>query len=339
MARTTAEAGPVAADPRSGVGPAGALLGSSPGHRPAVLIDCDPGHDDALALLLAGQTTELLGVTAVAGNAPLAKTLHNALITTQIAKLNVPVVAGADRPLVVEPQHAAYIHGESGLDGPTLPRLERSATPGTAAAFILDLAARRDDLWIVALGPLTNIALALRESPGLAQRIRGISLMGGSAGPGNVTASAEFNIWADPEAAAIVFGSGARLIMAGLDVTHQFTIDADRRQRLRDLGTNPARFAADLLTYYSEAYRRSAGGAAAGPLHDPCAVLALTHPELFDSEDLHVRVEVRGEHTRGMTVVDRRGGKLAAVPNTKVLTRIDHVAAFDILVKALAAYG
>ena len=307
--------------------------------RPAIVLDCDPGHDDVLALLLAAPTCELVGVTVVSGNAPLDRTLHNALISCQIAGLQVPVVAGAERPLVAEPRHAANIHGASGLDGPVLPALSRSAAAGPAVRFLLERAEEREDLWIVATGPLTNIALAMREEPMLASRVRGVSLMGGSMGSGNVTASAEFNIWADPEAAAIVFGSGANIVMAGLDVTHQFIVDGPRRARIQALGSDVSNFAAALLDAYGAAYRRSFGGEPAGPMHDACAVLAVTHPELFTSEERHVVIELHGEHTRGRTVVDRRGGKHGLPANTKVLTGIDHEAAFGVLLGALASYA
>ena len=307
--------------------------------RPAVLLDCDPGHDDALAILLAGATTELVGITVVSGNAPLERTLHNALIVTQIAGLDVPVHAGAVRPLLAEPRHAAFIHGESGLDGPTLPPLTRQAASGSAVRFLLASAEARDDLWLVATGPLTNVALALRQEPGLARRLEGISLMGGSYGSGNVTAAAEFNIVADPEAAAIVFASGARIVMAGLDLTHQFRIDADRLDALLALPGDTARFAAELMTAYGAAYARSFGPEVGVPLHDPCAVLAVTAPELFSSEARPVAVELTGTLTRGMTVVDRRPGRRGSAANTDVLTSLDDAAAFALLRAALTHYG
>ncbi len=303
-----------------------------------MLLDCDPGHDDALAILLAGATTELVGVSVVSGNAPLDKTLRNALAVTQLAGLEVPVYAGATRPLVAEPRHAAFIHGESGLDGPELPPLTRSAAPGTAVRFLLESAEARDDLWLVATGPLTNVALALREEPGLARRLRGISLMGGSYGPGNVTPTGEFNIVADPEAAAVVFTSGARLVMAGLDLTHRFRMNPSRVAAIRALGNRPATFAAELLEAYGAAYARSFGPEVGVPLHDPCAVLAVTHRELFASEERHVEVELGGNLTRGMTVVDRRDGGRGAAPNTEVLTDLDDERAFGALHAALASY-
>jgi len=304
-----------------------------------VVLDCDPGHDAALAFLLAGATTELVGVSAVSGNAPLEKTLRNALAVTQIAGLDVPVHAGATRPLVAAPRHAAFIHGESGLDGPTLPPLTRRPADGTAVRFLLESAEARDDLWLVATGPLTNVALALREEPGLAQRLQGISVMGGSYGPGNVTPTAEFNVLADPEAAAVVFGSGARLVMAGLDLTHRFRVNPPRVAAIRALGNRTATFAAELLDAYGAAYARSFGPEVGVPLHDPCAVLALTHPALFTSEERHVDVELAGTLTRGMTVVDRRGGARGPAPNTTVLTDLDDERAFEVLRAALERYG
>ncbi|MEJ2358144.1 MAG: nucleoside hydrolase [Deinococcales bacterium] len=319
----------------------GAGRGASPpaGVRPAVVLDCDPGHDDALAILLAGATTELLGITVVSGNAPLERTLDNALVVTQIGGLEVPVHAGAARPLVAEPRHAAFIHGESGLDGPVLPPLRRRPASGSAVRFLLEAAEARDDLWLVATGPLTNVALALREEPALAERLRGLSLMGGSYGPGNVTAAAEFNILADPEAAAVVFGSGARLTMAGLDLTHRFRVPRARADAIRALGSVAATFAADLLDAYGAAYARAFGPETGVPLHDPCAVLALTHPDLFRSEQRHVAVELTGTLTRGMTVVDRRDGGRGDAPNTTVLTDLDDGRAFEVLREALAAYA
>lgn len=301
-----------------------------------ILVDCDPGHDDALALLVAARRAELVAVTTVSGNAPLKSTLRNALVTLQVAGIEVPVHAGADRPLVQPPRHAAFIHGDSGLDGPELPTLEREPSDVPAVRAILDAAERYDGLWLVATGPLTNVALALRQEPGLAQRLRGISVMGGSFSAGNVTAVAEFNIWADPEAAAIVFDAGAPLLMAGLDVTHQLQIDEARIARIRAQGGAAATFSADLLTYYGRAYQRAFGGAAAGPLHDPCAVLAVTDPELFRVEERHVAVELTGTHTRGMTVVDRRGGGRGATANAQVLTHVDHERAFDAVLDAVA---
>ncbi len=309
--------------------------------RPCIILDCDPGHDDALALLFAVKHCDLLGVTTVSGNAPLTDTTRNALLTLQIAGADVPVYAGAARPLVAEAQHAPDIHGESGLGGPVLPKLNRKPAGHDAVRFIVDTVRQTPDVWLVAVGPLTNVALALREAPDIALKLAGISIMGGSTGPGNRTPTAEFNIWADPEAAQVVFGSGVPLVMCGLNVTHQFMILEADVARIRALNNPAASFAAELLGFYGQAYADAFFGRAEGPLHDPCAVLALTHPELFRLEPRHVTVELRGEHTRGMTVVDERGNRArdAAPPNVQVAYTLDRDAALEMLVQTLELYA
>lgn len=302
-----------------------------------IWLDCDPGHDDVLAIFLAAQRSELVGLSVVSGNAPLPFTTRNGLVACQVAEVRAPLHVGAAKPLVRPAEHAEYIHGETGLDGPVIPPLTREASRTPAVRALLDAAERHDDLWLVAVGPLTNVALALMLEPALATRLKGISVMGGAFGPGNVTAAAEFNIWADPEAAQVVFESGANLLLAGLDVTHQFLFGRSRIAQIRALGTRTAAFAADLLDYFAAAYGRSYGGVPQGPLHDPCAVLAVTDPHLFGSEPRHVTVECEGAHTRGMTVVDRRTGGRVKAPNTTLLTRIDDEAAFQVLMDALGA--
>jgi len=306
---------------------------------PRLLLDCDPGHDDALALLLAARHSDLLGVTTVSGNAPLAATTRNSLLTLQLAGLDVPVHAGAARPLVAEAKHAPDIHGESGLGGPVLPELTREAAGHDAVRFIIDTVRGLDNVWLVAVGPLTNVALALRAAPDIAGRLAGISIMGGSATFGNRTATAEFNLWADPEAAQVVFGSGVRLIMCGLNVTHQFMVHGADVARIRALDNPVAAFAAELLEFHGQAYADTFFGRAEGPLHDPCAVLAVTHPHLLRTEPRHVEVELRGEHTRGMTVVDERGVRSKAVPNVEVAYRLAREGALSVLLETLASYG
>lgn len=306
--------------------------------RPRVLIDCDPGHDDAFALLYAARTCDVVAITAVSGNVGLASTTRNALLVRDLAGLDAPVHRGAAGPLVGEPLHAPDIHGDSGLDGPELPAPRGAVDPTPAAVAIVRAARRHDDLWLVPIGPLTNVALALRLDPELPSRIAGISLMGGSRTFGNTTAAAEFNILADPEAAAAVFASGARIVMSGLDLTHQFRLGPEDAQRLRaDAGTVGV-FAADLLEFFLTRYARHSGQAAA-PMHDPCALLALTDPELFEREATHVVVETAGRHTRGMTLCDQRDLHRRGEPNVEVLTRIDADAARARLHAALAEYG
>lgn len=304
--------------------------------HPAMILDCDPGHDDAIAIIVAARFGELLGITTVSGNVDLELTTRNALLTCQIAGIDVPVHSGAARPLVREARHAQFIHGESGLDGPEHPPLKLSVASEEAVRFIVDTVRSRDDVWLVAVGPLTNIALALRSAPDIARRLGGISIMGGGLDFGNVTPAAEFNIFADPEAAAVVFGAPVRRIVAPLDLTHQLLMDQDAIDRFRSTGSAVGRFVADLLDFYGNAYATAFSGRKEGPLHDPCAVLAVTHPELFEREELFVTVETQGELTRGMTLADRRGVRSDLAPNSEVLTRVDPVAALDLLVESMA---
>ncbi|CAN5830617.1 nucleoside hydrolase [soil metagenome] len=306
---------------------------------PPVILDCDPGHDDAFAIALAAVHTELLGITTVAGNAPLAATTRNALVVAQVLGLDVAVHAGSPRPLVGEGRTAEFIHGDSGLDGPPPPELHRSALSNDAVRFIVDtVRARPGAVWIVATGPLTNVALALRVAPDLHEHLAGIAFMGGGVPFGNVTPAAEFNILVDPEAAHVVVSSGVRLVMAGLNVTHGWLVDGGVADDLRGTGSDAANFCAALIDYYCDAYARAFSGKAEGPLHDACAVLALTHPELFERESYHVEVELTGTHTRGMTVADLRGVRQSALANVEVLTSIDARAATALLIETFATY-
>lgn len=304
--------------------------------RPRVWIDCDPGHDDAFALLYAARSCDVVGISTVSGNVGIDSTTRNALIVRELAGLQVPLYRGAAGPLVGAPLHAPDVHGESGLDGPELPEPAGRAEPLPAATAIVNATRSGEELWLVAIGPLTNLALALRLDPTLPARIAGVSLMGGSRLFGNTTAAAEFNILADPEAADVVFRSGARIVMAGLDLTHQFRLGREEASQLAEIGTPVGRFAAELLGFFLQAYQRRSGRPSA-PMHDPCAVLALTDPELFERERLAVTVELRGEHTRGMTVCDQRDMERRAPANAEVLTAIDAPSAWARLRDALAA--
>ncbi len=304
---------------------------------PRVWLDCDPGHDDAFALLYAGQRTNLVGISTVSGNVGLTSTTRNARIVRDLAGWDVPLHAGAAGPLVGEPLHAPDIHGASGLDGPALPDPVGAVDPVPAVQAMLAASHAHDDLWLVPTGPLTNVALALRIDPSLAQRVAGISLMGGSRSYGNTTPAAEFNVLADPEAADVVFRSGAPIVMAGLDLTHQFRLGAEHVSDLDGHGGPVGRFTADLLRFFLAAYERRSGLPSA-PMHDPCAVMILTRPDLFETEALHVDVELHGVHTRGMTLCDQRERHMRRDPNATVLTRIDADAAWQELLGALAAY-
>jgi inosine-uridine nucleoside N-ribohydrolase len=307
---------------------------------PRVLLDCDPGHDDALAIVAAARYAELLGITTVAGNAPLERTTHNALVLRDLLGLDVQVHSGSSRPLVAAPQVATFVHGESGLDGADLPAPTTPLDGTDAVSFIVDTCRRVEDVWLVPVGPLTNIALALRTAPDIAERIAGISLMGGGTF-GNRTPTSEFNIWADPEAAAIVFGYGGRLVMAGLDVTHRFQATPERISALDALSGTLAAVLADLLRFFSDNYlaRHDAGSMLGAAVHDPLAVFAVTHPALFERIVRHVTIETRGEHTRGMTVIDQRAIIARESPNCEVLTAVDVDAAFDLLTGAIAHFS
>jgi inosine-uridine nucleoside N-ribohydrolase len=307
-----------------------------------VWLDCDPGHDDAIALIAASQLCQLVGISTVAGNATLARTTLNALALCEAFGLNVPVHAGADRPLVAPARHAPEIHGESGLFGVTLPAPVRGVQALHAAQAILDASRRVDGLWLVAVGPLTNVALALALDPTLAQRLAGISVMGGGVGLGNSTPMAEFNFLVDPEAAQRVLQSGARVVIAGLDLTHQFCFGQADALALRatSAGCSPTALAratvvVDIYAHSAERYF-DVTGMPDGPMHDPCAVLALTHPALFERQPLHCEVELAGG-TRGMLVADLRFAKLSAAPNAEVLRRMDADAARRVLAEAVQA--
>ncbi|MDE0419592.1 MAG: nucleoside hydrolase [Gammaproteobacteria bacterium] len=301
---------------------------------PRLIIDCDPGHDDAIALILAHRHADVVGITAVSGNAPLAATTANALMVTALLDVDTPVVSGAAKPLVGEPIHAAAVHGETGLGGVDRIAHERSTAGDDAVAFLLDNA--EPDIVVVAVGPLTNLALAIDRDPSWGKRIAGISIMGGSTDVGNVTRVAEFNIFADAEAAARVFESGAEITMCGLNLTHQFQTSDPLTERLRQSGTAKATFAAQIFDYLHDRMETLIGRRASA-MHDPCAVLAITHPHLLRAEPRAVAVELRGALTRGMTVVDQRVSRRRDQANANVAYGIDAERAWEVVMESLDA--
>ncbi len=305
---------------------------------PRIILDCDPGHDDVIAIVVAAHNADLVGITTVAGNAPLDRTTYNACVMRDALGLTATVHSGAERPLVAEPKFAGFVHGESGLDGAELPVPSRGADGSDAVGFIIDTCRAQPGIWLVPTGPLTNIALALRAAPDLLDHVAGISLMGGGTF-GNRTPLAEFNIWADPEAAAIVFGSGADITMAGLDVTHQFLVTQDRIDQVSGMDTPFTDMIADLFRFFSKNYISRHDHIRGAALHDPLAVMAVTHRHLFEVVDRHVEVETIGRHTAGMTVIDRRDISDRAPPNVHVLERVDDDAAWQVVIDALAAAG
>ena len=242
-----------------------------------ILLDCDPGHDDVVAIIAAAHYAELVGITTVAGNAPLDRTTYNACVMRDLLGLTCRCTPAPIRPLLAEPHPAAFVHGESGLDGADLPAPARGADGDDAVGFIIDTCRAEEGLWLVPTGPLTNIASAMRAAPDLTERVAGVSLMGGGSF-GNRSAVAEFNIWADPEAAAIVFASGAPLVMAGLDVTHQFLVTEERIAQVDAIGGRLATVLADLFRFFAGTYiapPRAHGRRRRCTTR--CAVLALTH--------------------------------------------------------------
>jgi inosine-uridine nucleoside N-ribohydrolase len=274
---------------------------------PDVVIDCDPGHDDAMAILLALRTTTVHAVTTVHGNAPQARTTENARAILALAgHSQIPVAAGADRPLRREPRYAPEVHGLTGLDGPEMPAPTVPVLDEHGADTLVRLSREVPGLQVIAVGPLTNVALAIQRDPAFASRIARITLMGGSLLWGNATPAAEFNILCDPEAAAIVFGAGAPITMIGLNVTMQVIATPERRAHIRAMGMPVAIAAADMLDHYGRGEARYSG-LSGGAMHDPLAAAALVAPGLVETIPMHVAVVADGGLADGMTLCDGRG--------------------------------
>lgn len=308
--------------------------------RPIVL-DCDPGHDDALAIVLALARPELqvLGITTVAGNVPLQSTTLNALrVLALLGRSDVPVAAGAERPLVRPPEDAVITHGASGLEGAELPDPIAEPRPEGALDFMrATLETAAVPVTLVPTGPLTNIATLLLAHPELRDRIESICLMGGAIREGNWTPAAEFNIWVDPEAARIVFRSGLPITMIGIDVTHQAIFGEPDVARLEALGTPVAAVFADLLRFFAR-FHAERYGWSGSPIHDAVAVAHLAVPGLVETRPYRVDVETTGELTRGRTVVDDRGVP-GPPPNADVAVAIDRARFIDLLIDAVATVG
>ncbi|MFE6905378.1 nucleoside hydrolase [Streptomyces erythrochromogenes] len=306
-----------------------------------IVIDCDPGHDDALAILLAAGDpgVDLLAVTTVAGNQTVEKTTLNALRVCTVAGITgVPVAAGCAAPLVEPLRVAEDVHGESGLDGPRFPEPTLAAEPEHAVELLRRiLTGHPEPVTLVPTAPLTNIALLLTRYPELAGRIREIVLMGGSTDRGNRTPAAEFNIHTDPEAADIVFRSGVPVTMCGLNVTHQALATPEVVARFEALDTDLGRICAELLGFFAGTYRRL-WGFPAPPVHDPVAVARVIDPAMVTCVDAHVAVELHGRHTRGATVVDLHG-TLGRPANARVAVGLRADLFWDRLLAALAALG
>ncbi|HEU0182989.1 MAG TPA: nucleoside hydrolase [Agromyces mariniharenae] len=302
-----------------------------------VILDCDPGHDDVFGLWLAAghPSLELLAVTTVGGNVPLQHTSRNARIALTVAGVtDVPVAAGAAGPLARRLETAEWIHGENGLGGPELPEPAIDLDPRSALELMADTLLGADEpVAIVATGPITNVAILLRDRPDLAERIRQVVWMGGSTGRGNATPYAEFNALVDPEALAIVIGSGVRFTMVGLNVTHTALVTAAVRERLAAVGTATAAFGDELLEFFCRT-NADVFGMPDGPLHDPVAVAVLVDPDVVTSVHTRLDVELAGTETAGATSVDL-DGMLRREPNAWVATALDVDRFWDLLDDAI----
>ena len=306
----------------------------------AIILDCDPGHDDAIALLLALASPELrvLGVTTVFGNQTLEKTTANAIrVLEHVGRGEIPVAAGAPRPLVRERHVAAYVHGETGLDGPHLPPPSRGPERSHAIDWIATmLAASEDPVTLVATAPLTNVALFLARYPELATRFERIVVMGGAIGEGNETPAAEFNVWCDPEAASRVFTSGLDLTMVGLDVTHQALMTDVHAERLAGAGS-AGKLVAELYRFYARFHHRRYGWDGA-PVHDAVAIAHVIDDTLLSTKRCGVIVDTGPELSRGRTHVDLYG-RTAWKPNCHVAIGIDSERFLELLVTRITALG
>jgi purine nucleosidase len=307
-----------------------------------IILDCDPGHDDVIAMLLAhgNPDIDLLAVTTVVGNQTLDKVTHNALSVARVAGMTgVPIAAGCPRPLVREIEVATAIHGESGLDGPELPDPVQALDPRHAVDLIIETVMTHEPrtVTLVPTGGLTNIALAVRKEPRLAERVEQVVLMGGGYHTGNWSAVAEFNIKIDPEAAHIVFNERWPLLMVGLDLTHQALATPAVVERIAALGTRPSTFVVELLEFFGTMYKQSQGFDSP-PVHDPCAVAYVIDPSVMTTRRAPVDIELSGGLTLGMTVADFRA---PAPPDcsTSVAVQLDHDKFWNLVVDALERIG
>ncbi|WP_303323452.1 nucleoside hydrolase [Actinomyces radicidentis] len=309
-----------------------------------IILDCDPGHDDAAAIILAlgNPSIELLGVTTVGGNQTLAKITRNAQrVLALCGREDVPVHAGAARPLLHEVETAPEIHGESGLDGVELPEPSVELAPGPAASYIVEtvMAAEPGTITLVGTGPLTNLALAARLEPRIVERVHEVVVMGGGYPETNWTPAAEFNIWVDPEAASIVFDEPWPLTMVGLDLTHQALCTPEAEAGIREIDSDLARAFLGLMAFFRKAYQQNQAFEHP-PVHDPCTIAYLIDPEVVRTRVAPVHVETAGRLTTGMTVVDlRRQTASEEGVHTRVATELDHAGFWRLITEAIRALG
>lgn len=302
-----------------------------------VIIDCDPGYDDTIALMLAfgSEKLDVKAVTTCAGNQTQEKILKNALKVLSFIKADTIVAAGATKPLVRDLLIAPEVHGESGLDGPSLPKPTFEVSNKSAIEIMVDIIKSSEEkITLIPTGPLTNIALLLSTHPEVKERIERISLMGGACFGGNATPSAEFNIKVDPEAADIVFKSGVPITMCGLDVTHKAQIYEEDVERFRNMDNKTGKLVAELMEHYSIFYKENTEFKGS-PVHDPCAVAYILDPSLFASRKCYVAIETKGEYTTGQTVVDYKN-LLKKEKNADVVFDIDRERFVEMLFEAVS---
>ncbi|MCP8614587.1 MULTISPECIES: nucleoside hydrolase [Bifidobacterium] len=320
-----------------------------------VILDCDPGHDDAFAMMLAVQNLDVLGITTIGGNCTLENVTRNAIKVLEVIGQadNIGVYPGHSRPTVMPLVTAPQFHGETGLDGPDLPEPTHSPQDKHAVDFIVDTVMSTDDVTLIATGPLTNIAAALNREPRMVDRVREICIMGGSVTFGNWTPTAEFNIYVDPEAAYRVFNSGIHVKMTGINLTRQCCLTEKHIADFRNIGTKAANFAADLTEYFLKTCEDETQLTGA-TIHDACAAAWIINPDLIKSAPMHIDIELKGELTRGMTVCDYRHlrGIDPAVdiertpqmdfrgeqPNAEAALELDFPGFVDLLYKTLRQY-
>jgi len=309
--------------------------------RRKIIIDTDPGQDDAAAIMLAFASPEeidILGLCAVAGNVPLKLTSRNIRIICELCgRTDIPVYEGAEKPLVRKPITAEHVHGSTGLDGPVLDEPSMEAQKQHAVDFIIETLMREPagTVTLCTLGALTNVALALLKAPEIADRVKELVMMGGGFFEGgNITPAAEFNIYVDPQAADIVFRSGMPVVMMPLDVTHQLLTTKARVSRIREIGTRPAIAMAEMLEFF-ERFDIEKYGSDGGPLHDPTVIAYLVKPELFQGRECNVEIEVHSALTMGMTVVD--WWNVTERPaNARVMRNVDADGFFELLTERFA---
>lgn len=309
-----------------------------------IILDCDPGHDDAVAILLAlgNPEIEIVGITTVGGNQSLEKVTYNARAMLEAAHAHdIPVYAGSNRPLVREQEVAESIHGETGLDGVELPIPTRPLEDMHAVNFIVKtiMESEPGTITLVPTGPLTNIALALRMEPRIAERVSEVVLMGGGFHEGNWSAVAEFNIIVDPEAAHIVFNAPWKLTMVGLDLTHQALCTPEVQCRIEEIGTPLAVIVSGLMDFFRKTYQDNQDFVDP-PVHDPCTVAYLIDPSVVQTRRCPLDVELHGELTLGMTVADLRGPEPSEEEcHTQVATKLDFDKFWNLVIQAIENIG